>query len=108
MSGLARQMKRQIQKTQYERFKRAWNDEKRFQQYLVDSGKAQIVDKVVGEQKVKVIIAGEDNTETQLLGRKPTFSMWVQSMNNRKQAQAAAPQDDKKVEVEDLSWGEGG
>ena len=108
MSGLARQMKRDKQKAQYARFKRAWNDEKRFQQYLVDSGQAQIVEKVVGKDKIKVIVAGTDNTETQLLGRKPTFSMWVQSMNNRIEAAKAAPQDEKKVEVEDLSWSEGG
>lgn len=109
MSGLARKLKREQQKAQYKRFARAWNDEKTFQEYLVKTGQAQVVEKVKDNDRIKVLIGGPDGNESAILGRKPTFSMWSKNANRMPGPMAgAAPPQDKKVEVTDTSWDEGG
>jgi hypothetical protein len=42
-----------------------------------------------------------------MLNKKPTFNMWSKALLNKK-AQQTPVQDEKQVEVEDLSWNEGG
>jgi hypothetical protein len=79
-------LKRSMLKAQYEKFCRAWQDEKLFQKiYLADG---------------KPLPEG-----THPLGKKPTFKMWVKAMENQKQMALQAPPE-KAVEVKDTSWEE--
>lgn len=79
-------LKRSVLKAQYEKFCRAWRDEKLFQKIHLESGK----DLPEGVNE---------------LGHKPTFKMWVKAMENQKQAALQAPPE-KAVEVKDASWEE--
>ena len=81
---------RSMLKAQYERFKEAWNNEKTFQKYLLESGK----ELPEGHNK---------------LTKKPTFAMWLQAVKNKKlSADVSQPpptdSDEKKVEVTDTEW----
>ena len=84
-------IKRSILKKKYERFIQAWNNEKRYQQYLLAKG---------------------DPLEEghQQLGRKPTFKMWLDAVHNKNvrseegQTEVSENTDPKKVEVEETSW----
>lgn len=86
-----RKMKRNGLRLQYARFCDAWNNEKRYQQYLIETGQP----------------LEEGHAE---LGRKPTFNMWLQAMKNKRVDPASgapvaegAP-DPKKVEVGKVDW----
>lgn len=107
MSGLARKMRREQQKAQYKRFSRAWNDEKTFQAYMVSSGQATIVEKVIDNQRVKVLAGDGEGQETMVLGRKPTFNMWVKNKQASDEARKAEPSPGQ-VNVTDTAWDEGG
>lgn len=78
--------KRAQLRKKYEDFCKAWNNEKLFQKITIESGK-------------------ELPEGIQLLAKKPTFKMWMQAMENQKQAIASAPST-KAVEVKDTSWEE--
>jgi len=90
-----RKFKREQLKQQYAKFAQAWRDEKRFQNYLIENQGAEVKN---GE------IVGPDGEKVPVLGKKPTFAMWVAAKKNQQQALQA--QSEKKVEVEDLSWEE--
>lgn len=107
MSSITRTMKREQQKAQYKRFSRAWNDEKTFQAYMVSSGQATIVEKVIDNQRVKVLVGDGEAQETMVLGRKPTFNMWVKNKQASEAASKVAPSPGK-VDVTDTAWDEGG
>lgn len=78
--------KRAQLRKKYEDFCKAWNNEKLFQKITLSSGK--------------------DLPEgVQVLAKKPTFKMWMQAMENQKQAIANIPPE-KAVEVKDTSWEE--
>ncbi len=89
--GLNRKIQRNQLRLQYQRFSDAWNNEKRFQQYLLAKGEP--LEK--GHQE---------------LGRKPTFAMWLKAVKNKQvdagsgAAVQEAAQDPKKVEVEQTDW----
>ncbi len=79
-------------KKQYERFCQAWQNEKRYQQFILASGQ-------------------QLEEGHQPLGRKPTFQMWLQAVNNKKiSAEVHQPppmaeeQNEKAVEVQDTDW----
>jgi len=79
-------VKRAQLRWKYENFCTAWDNEKLFQKITLSSGK--------------------DLPEgMQVLAKKPTFKMWMQAMENQKQAIASAPPE-KAVEVKDTSWEE--
>lgn len=86
-------IKRSMLKAQYAKFVEAWTNEKRYQQYLLASG-----------QKLP---DGHNQ-----LGKKPTFSMWMTAVRNRKIAvDVTKPppsdevvMDEKKVEVTEKEW----
>jgi hypothetical protein len=91
---VSNQIKRSMLKAQYARFVEAWNNERRYQQYLLESGQP--------------LPAGHNK-----LGKKPTFSMWMAAVKNRKiavdvnappPAVAEAKNDEKQVEVTDKEW----
>ncbi len=83
---MSRQLDRSILKKRYEAFCRAWKDEKLYQKIALESG-------------------GKLPEGMQVLGRKPTFQMWLQAMENQKQAALRAPPE-KAVEVKETSWEE--
>jgi hypothetical protein len=106
--GLNRKMKRAKAKAQYEKFSRAWNDEKRFQKYMVEVQGAQVVDTNAKDEstgKYRQVIVNPDGGDMPVLGRRPTFQMWQAAMQNHTKAQQSI-QEEKKVDVEDLSWEE--
>ena len=77
---------RSVLKAQYEKFCRAWRDERLFQDITLKSGR-ELPD---GVNK---------------LGKKPTFRMWAKAMENQKQAALQAPPE-KAVVVKDATWEE--
>jgi hypothetical protein len=81
-----RAMRRRALKAQYEKFCRAWRDEKTYQRVYVGSGKSL-----------------PDGVEQ--LGRKPTFRMWLTALENKRLAERSAPPQ-KAVEVGDPVWEE--
>lgn len=108
---MSRSLNRSILKKQYERFCQAWNNEKRYQQYALTTGKAEIkTSDMKGEdgRYVQQIVEGDEVRN--LLGRKPTFAMWLNAVNNKKIAADVHKQpiaegsDPKKVNVEDADW----
>lgn len=109
---MSRSINRSMLKSQYARFCKAWDNEKRYQQYSLTNGDAVIKTSEVKNPDgtyVKQIVEGE--SVRNLLGRKPTFAMWLQAVKNKKIAadvHAAPPPQDgadpKKVEVEETDW----
>jgi hypothetical protein len=99
-------------KAQYARFCKAWDNEKRYQQYTLAEGTAQIRTSDVKNPDgtyVQQIVEGD--AVRNLLGRKPTFAMWLQAVKNKKinsDIHAAPPPadgvDPKKVQVEETDW----
>ncbi len=83
---MSRRLDRSIQKKRYEAFCQAWRDEKLYQQITLDAGKR--------------LPEG-----MQVLGRKPTFKMWMSAMENQRQQALQAPPE-KAVEVKDTGWEE--
>ena len=81
-----RTMKRSMLKAQYAKFCEAWAAEKTYQRIYVADGK-------------------ELPKNVELLGRKPTFKMWLTAMENRRLAEQSRPAE-KAVEVKDTSWEE--
>lgn len=73
-------------KAQYEKFCRAWQDEKLYQSVVLADGRP--------------LPEGINK-----LGRKPTFKMWVKAIENQKQMAKQTPPE-KAVEVKDTSWEE--
>jgi len=105
---------RSMLKAQYTRFTEAWSNEKRYQQYSLDNLDASIQ---ISEQKnpdgtyVKQIVDAKGEDVKNLLGRKPTFAMWLQAVKNKKIAADVHKQlpveekaDPKKVQVEETDW----
>lgn len=91
---MSRTIKRAMLKQQYERFCRAWRHEKSYQKWAEENGED------IGEG-------------VQKLGRKPTFKMWLDAVNNKKIAASAEQQaeqanekkfEEKQVEVQDTDW----
>lgn len=91
MSKQTRSIERNNLRKQYERFAQAWRNEKRYQEYLESTGQ-------------------QLPEGTHRLGRKPTFRMWLDAVNNKKIAAATgappAPEQSKAVEVSDTEWDE--
>ena len=91
MSGSNRKFQREAMKLKYRRFCEAWGNEQRYQKYVLASGQ-------------------ELPKEQPLLGRKPTFKMWLQAMQNKKIAEDGVtapptePEVSKQVEVQDTDW----
>lgn len=100
--GLERSLKRQQMREQYRKFQRSWNDEKIFQRYLVEKHGASVKQKDGHD-----VIVTQNGEEHAVLGRRPTFNMWLKMVDDHR-AKQAAPRDTQKVDVEDLSWDEGG
>ena len=80
---MSRSISRSMLRSQYTKFCEAWKNEKTYQKYLVENG-----DKLA--------------EGTELLGRKPTFNMWMTAKKN----QESTIVDEKKVTVEDTNWEE--
>jgi len=109
---MSRSMNRSILKAKYARFVQAWDNEKRYQQYSVLEGKAEIRESATKNPDgtyVKQIVEG-DNVRN-LLSKKPTFAMWMQAVKNKKIAanvHEALPvpegEDPKKVQVKETDW----
>jgi len=87
-------LERSVLKAQYTRFCEAWQNEKRFQRYLLDKGQP----------------LPEGHSE---LSKKPTFAMWLQAVKNKRLAAdvtkpppevAEKQQDEKRIEVTDAEW----
>lgn len=104
--GFNRKLKRAKAKKQYEKFSRAWNDERRFQSYMVDVQGAEVVALGKNEDgEIRQAIVNPDGGDPMpVLGRRPTFQVWQRAVNNQKQVQQSVQ--DKKVDVDDLSWEE--
>lgn len=90
MSGFARAQKRAALRQKYKKFSEAWGNEKRYQRYL--------------ELEDRPLPSG-----TVPLGRKPTFSMWLKAVENRKISEDVekpppTAADPKQVEVADAEW----
>ena len=92
--GFNHSAKREQLRRQYERFVVAWQNERRYQQFLITEG--QPLEE--GHQR---------------LGRKPTFRMWMEAVRNKRIAArvgemppVAPEQDPKRVEVTDTEWDE--
>ena len=85
MGSLTRKIEREQEKKAYQRFSRAWKNERAFQRYETARG---------------------EKLETPPLGRRPTFSMWKKAMENKEAALAAKKIDEtvKEAEKKDLSW----
>lgn len=83
---MSRKLDRSILKKKYEKFCRAWQDEKTYQRVMAAAG-----------SKLP------DGMET--LGRKPTFKMWLRAYETQMAAALQVPPE-KAVEVEDPSWEE--
>lgn len=102
--GINRKLKRAKLKRDYEKFQRSWNDEQRFQRYLVDHQGGQVTVKDDGSK----VILGPNGENLPVLGRKPTFNMWTKMKDEQMAQTAAAKEASTKVQVDDLSWDEGG
>jgi hypothetical protein len=89
-------------KSEYKRFCEAWNNEKLYQRILIaDGAKTDVVGKREDGTAIEVIKQGDQ--QLAVLGKKPTFSMWLQAKKN-KAFQSAQEVVDKKVEVVDKEW----
>lgn len=101
-----RSLKRSAKKAQYEKFSRAWKDEKRFQKYLIEVQEAPVVyDGKTPDGNPTEYIVSPEGERIPVLGRKPTFAMWNRAVDNQQRMQQSV-QDTKKAEVDDLSWEE--
>lgn len=86
----ARKIERSKLRVQYDRFVQAWRNERRYQEFLEGQGQP----------------LPEGHTK---LGRKPTFQMWMQAMENRQVQEALVAQqaaEPKQVEVSSTEWAE--
>jgi hypothetical protein len=109
--GVARSIKRAQQKLKYQKFAKAWRDEKRYQKYLVDiqGAKVELTGEKIDENNgpVKVIVA-PNGDKSPMLGRKPTFGMWKVAVDNKEVVeqpkQAEKVTSEKQVEVDGLDW----
>jgi hypothetical protein len=83
---MSSKLSRSVLRAKYDRFVIAWNNEKRYQQFLLSSGQ-------------------ELEEGHARLGKKPNFKQWMLAMENQ-QVQAAyqAQQQAKQVEVKDTEW----
>lgn len=90
MSG-QRSIERSVLKAQYERFRAAWRNEKRFQQFTLDQGES--------------LPKGMNQ-----LGRAPTFKMWKEALEAGQiyRRDQEAPLADKSIPVESASWDDEG
>ena len=85
---MSSKLNRSVLRAKYDRFCVAWNNEKRYQQFLLSSG-----------QELE-----EGHTR---LGHKPTFKQWMLAMENQAVQRAfAAQQEAKQVPVENTEWEE--
>lgn len=88
---MERSIKRSILRKKYEKFSKAWENEKRYQQSLLQSGH-------------------ELEEGHQQLGKKPTFAMWLVAVENKRLnvsgevLGAEKTLDEKKVQVDDVEW----
>ena len=93
MMSVQRQMERMKLKQQYAKFTKAWQNEKRYQQYRLTAGE-------------------ELEKGHYMLGRKPTFTMWLDAVKNKQiNAAGGTPpplsegvSDPKQVVVTDEDW----
>jgi hypothetical protein len=78
-------------KRSYERFIEAWNNEKKYQKYVIEE-------------------EGALPDSVQPLGRKPTFKMWLTAIRQKKitlqGTVPAAATEEKQVQVEEPTWDE--
>lgn len=81
-----RKMNRTILRKQYDKFCDAWKNEKMYQRIATENG-------------------GQLPEGQQLLGKKPTFSMWMTAVKNQVFTQHV-PAEDKSVGVVDAAWEE--
>jgi hypothetical protein len=111
MSNIARRLKRQALRDQYDRFGAAWRHEKRYQSYAVENKMAFVKET---EQKLpdgtrQRLFVQDDQPDMVLLGRKPTFHNWMKAMENQSDKVVvsepdALPQEETKLEVADTEW----
>lgn len=85
---MSRAIKRSMLRKQYERFVQAWDNEKRYQKYLLADGQ-QLEE---GHQQ---------------LGKKPTFKMWLDAVKNKQMSkEGLVDQQTETVSVESTNWEE--
>ena len=111
---MSRGMSRSILKAQYARFCEAWTNEKMYQQFTINNGTAAIKEtehKNPDGTYVKQVVGDEGTEPRNLLGRKPTFAMWLHAVKNKKIAANVHEKlpveegaDPKKVKVEETAW----
>jgi hypothetical protein len=99
---MIRKLRREQKKVGYDKFKRVWSDEKRYQSYLVEHSDGKIITDDDGNKK----LTGPNGENAPLLGKRPTFRMWASAIGS--QPVVRTTQAEKKVDVDDLSWDEGG
>lgn len=101
MSGMLRKMRREKLRKQYEHFSKSWQMEKRYQQSTITEDGATVT-RDGGQDFLK-----EPNTDpVPLLGKKPTFSMWMTAVKNKRVALAEKLRSIGKIDVDETEWDE--
>lgn len=106
MSGLARKLKRQKAKNQYQRFSRAWRMEKNYQQQMLAANSGTITEKKLEDGNVQKILQVRGDDPMPLLGRKPNFAAWKKAVDNAQAVEKAKQDSQGKVEVTETDWEE--
>lgn len=107
MSSLARTQQRQSLRPKFDRFTRAWRNEKMYQKHLIDSGAEVVEEKAEDGHKFKVIVNGDQRMN--LLGKKPSYGVWLKAQTRIQEAEkleALKVVSDKKVDVTSTDWEE--
>lgn len=106
--GVNRKMQRSTLKAEYARFCEAWNNEKMYQRILIaDGAKIETVDGPKRDDGYPTAIQVIKNGDTHLalLGKKPTFSMWLNAKKNKRSlADVEKSMSEKQVEVTNKEW----